>query len=90
MSHELEKLRTKITNIDKEIINLLNNRMKIVLEIAEVKKKNNIAILDKNREINLINSLIEYTKINSLNLDNDFIKELWTFLMNYSKKKQVS
>lgn len=40
-SSELAKLREKINQLDSQLLRLLNQRTKIVLEIAELKKKNN-------------------------------------------------
>jgi monofunctional chorismate mutase len=46
----LDKLRDKINLIDKELVELIEQRMEIVTSIAEYKKKNNMEIHDSNRE----------------------------------------
>jgi len=46
---ELEVLRSQITNIDEEILNLLSNRMDVARNIGEFKKENNISIYQKVR-----------------------------------------
>ena len=46
---ELEVLRSQITNIDDDILNLLANRMEVARKIGEFKKENNISIYQKIR-----------------------------------------
>lgn len=46
---ELEILRSQITNIDDDILNLLSNRMEVARKIGEFKKANNISIFQKVR-----------------------------------------
>lgn len=46
---ELEVLRSQITNIDEEILNLLSNRMDVARKIGAFKKENNISIYQKVR-----------------------------------------
>ena len=51
---ELNKLRNDIDKIDKYIIDLLRYRKKIVIEISKIKKRNNIDVEDKKREIEVL------------------------------------
>ena len=48
--NELENLRERIDTIDKELIALFEERMDVVNDIAEYKIKNNLPILNQNRE----------------------------------------
>ena len=48
--NELENLREKIDTIDKEMIALFEKRMDIVADIAAYKIKNNLPVLNQNRE----------------------------------------
>ena len=48
--NELENLRERIDTIDKELIALFEERMNVVNDIAEYKIKNNLPILNQNRE----------------------------------------
>ena len=59
MNEELNELRKYIDNIDRQIVNLIEERMKISVKVAEIKKKNNIAIFDPKREKEIIESKIE-------------------------------
>ena len=51
-SKKLDNLRSKINYIDDEILSLLSNRSKIVLEIGKHKKDNSInnSVVDLDRE----------------------------------------
>ncbi|MEG1551857.1 MAG: prephenate dehydratase domain-containing protein, partial [Oscillospiraceae bacterium] len=51
--------RNSINGIDDEIISLFKKRMAISLKIAEYKKQNNLPILDKARERELLKSVAE-------------------------------
>ncbi|MDO9184319.1 MAG: chorismate mutase, partial [Bacteriovorax sp.] len=46
---ELERLRLEINKQDKLLIIVLKNRFKIVKKIANLKKKNNLPVLQKSR-----------------------------------------
>lgn len=48
--NELEELRQEIDAIDTEIIKLYEKRMDVVKSVLNYKVKNNIPVLDKNRE----------------------------------------
>lgn len=55
----LEKQRQQIDQIDQELVQLMEKRFNIVLEIAKIKKELNIAIENQNREQIVINQAIE-------------------------------
>jgi chorismate mutase len=59
---KLNNFRKEINRIDTQIVDLLNERAKIVLEIKRLKKRNNIPLYDAKREEELINNLAEYNK----------------------------
>lgn len=47
---DLKQLRDRIDEIDGNFVKLFEERMETVLQIAEYKKRNNIPILDEDRE----------------------------------------
>ena len=49
-SENLEKLRKKIDELDREVLGLLNRRGEIVLKIRELKSENNVGVYDPVRE----------------------------------------
>lgn len=56
----MEKQREKIDQLDKEIVELLENRMKIVDEIIEIKQEKKLDTLDKEREKSVMNKINNY------------------------------
>jgi len=47
---KINQLRKKIDCVDKIIIQSLKTRMELVLKMGKIKKKNNLPILNKSRE----------------------------------------
>ncbi len=90
MTNELDNLRVKINSIDNELIKLLNDRMNISIEIGKYKKSKNMKVFDKEREESLVNKLIEINnKTIDKKIDEEFIKDLWDKIMNFSKNLQT-
>jgi len=90
MTNELDNLRVKINSIDNELIKLLNDRMNISIEIGKYKKSKNMKVFDKEREESLLNKLIEINnETNNKKIDEEFIKDLWDKIMNFSKNLQT-
>lgn len=83
--NELENLREKIDTIDKEMIALFEKRMDIVADIAAYKIKNNLPVLNQNRE-DIVVSKVKSTVKNKEYADSaaDLIKNI----MEISKKFQ--
>ena len=83
--NELENLRERIDKIDKELIALFEERMNVVNDIAEYKIKNNLPILNQNRE-DIVISKVKAIAKNKDYTDSaiDFIKDI----MEISKKFQ--
>ena len=50
MSNPLQDHRTRIQTLDWQIVNLIDERMKIVRQIAELKKESGLAVFDSSRE----------------------------------------
>nr|WP_315036714.1 chorismate mutase [uncultured Lachnoanaerobaculum sp.] len=83
--NELENLREKIDSIDKEMVALFEKRMDIVADIAAYKIKNNLPVLNQNRE-DIVVSKVKSTVKNKDYTDGaaDLIKDI----MEISKKFQ--
>ena len=83
--NELENLRERIDTIDKELIALFEERMNVVNDIAEYKIKNNLPILNQNRE-DIVVSKVKSTVKNKDYTDSatNLIKDI----MEISKKFQ--
>ncbi len=82
----LEEIRSKIDNVDNELIKLLGKRMALVDEIGEAKKENNVTILQVGRYENILNDKV--TKGEEENLSADFVKEIYEFIHQNSIKRQ--
>ena len=83
---ELEQLRSQIDDIDSELLYLLSKRQEVVKLVGEYKIKRNIPVLDQVRE----DYLYEYHQKLSAkyNISFDFIRDLFSMIMEYSKKTQ--
>jgi len=51
---KLEELRTRIDEIDKDLLRLLELRFQVVKEIGLFKKEHNLPVLDKAREVDVL------------------------------------
>jgi len=85
--NELENLREKIDAIDKEMIALFEERMNVVNDIAEYKIKNNLPILNQNREDIVISKVKAIVK-NKDYTDSaiDFIKDIMEISRKFQQK----
>lgn len=68
----LENLRLEIDLIDQKLLSLLADRMKIAKNIGEIKKQNNVTVLQSNRWNDILESTINKAK--NLNLNDEFVK----------------
>ena len=90
MSEILNEYRKEINKIDNDIIDIIKRRMKVSIKIGKYKKDNNIEVLNTGREKEVLDNIIKHNNVdNDLFLEEEFIKELWINLMNYSKKIQL-
>ena len=80
--NELEKLRQEIDEIDAEILNLLNKRIELVLQIGEVKAKNNDNVYVPHREKAIIERL---NKLNTGHFPNDALETIYREIFSVSR-----
>ena len=83
--HLLE-LRQKIDKVDLELLNALNQRAKIVMEVGKIKQKEQIEVLDKGRETALMKRLSEH---NTGPLDQEMLQDLFQSIINILKRLQA-
>lgn len=81
----LEKQRAEIDAIDREIVALFEHRMQVVVDVARIKKENGIAILDANREKEVIKKVQSYLQDADLKEE---LAEAYETLMKVSKDYQ--
>lgn len=82
----LTKLREQIDNTDNEILILIKRRLQTAKKIAQYKVKNNMEIFQKDREDQVFNEKI--SKAINMDLDKDFIINLFEIIIEESKKEQ--
>lgn len=83
----LSKQRAEIDRIDRELVKLLEARMTVVTEVAEVKAREGIEILDETREAAVIEKVKGYV---SQEKYRESIGVLYQEMMDISKDYQVA
>lgn len=78
---ELNNKRTEIDSIDQEVMGLLSRRFDLSIEIGNIKKQNNIQVLDGNREQVILEKISNYSH-------SPQIKEIYKTIMEQSKSLQ--
>lgn len=78
----IEQLRNEIDNIDLQLVSLLNLRYSYCNEIGKLKKEQGIAVLDSNREQEIIDKLSEKEMYYGM------VEALWPTVMSFSKNLQ--
>lgn len=78
---DLNKYRMQIDELDKSIMDLLDQRLNIARKIGRVKKQEKIATLDKNREIDILKSADKYKNSKQ-------IKDIYSQIFKSSKDVQ--
>lgn len=82
---DLQESRKQIDKIDKEILELFEDRMKLAKEVAEYKRQTGKKVFDKQRELEKLNVL---TEMASNEFNKHGIGELFTQIMSMSRKLQ--
>ena len=82
---DLILLREKINEIDQKLVVLFEERMEIVLKVAQYKRLNSIPILDEDREKEVIDR--NKARLKNKNFE-DSLEKFLNELMNLSKKEQ--
>ncbi len=79
---ELNELRENIDKLDKQLLENLAKRMKIVSNVAKYKKEKGIALKQPERETTLIKR--NRTIAKELGLNEDFVESLYRAIINES------
>jgi chorismate mutase len=85
--NELDQLRQKIDNIDRELLEVLAARMSVVEKLGEYKRENNVAVLQLDRWKELHNNRADLGK--KLNLYPDLVEEMFKLIHMESIRKQT-
>lgn len=84
---ELEKLRMKIDLVDRQVVDLLGRRMKIADQIGDLKKENNVAILQAKRWNQVLDEMLTTSK--SQDLSEEFILRVYRAIHQESINHQT-
>ncbi|MBL6446468.1 bifunctional 3-deoxy-7-phosphoheptulonate synthase/chorismate mutase type II [Fulvivirga sp. 29W222] len=83
----LEELRNKIDSVDHDLIETLSIRMKLIEQIGEYKKKNNVTIFQLERWNEIIRTRPRWAE--ALDLRKDFIEEIYKQIHSESLRNQT-
>ncbi|MBN2096193.1 chorismate mutase [Candidatus Peregrinibacteria bacterium] len=82
----MKDFRQQIDHIDQKIVKLLAERMKLVKQIAELKRQNQLPIQDEKREKELRDNLKIFAAQHGL--DPEFINHLYSHVFIESRRIQ--
>lgn len=83
--NKLSDLRKDIDLIDDQLIDLLNKRFNLSIEVKQVKKENNIEVLDSKREQDILNKIIDVKANDDIKYA---ISEVYKSILTNSKNLQ--
>lgn len=86
MNDTLDTYRKKIDNIDLKLLDLLQKRTTLSKKIGTFKKKNEMPIVDKDREKEKQVMLAKNAKIKGIG--SDFVSQLWRIILDQSRRIQ--
>lgn len=82
----LKAYRNQIDKLDKKLIEILSKRFEIAKKVGVYKKENNIPVLDKSREKDLLDTKEKLAK--GAGIDGKFISGIFKLIIKESRKKQ--
>lgn len=83
----LEQQRAEIDRIDRQLVKLFEERMKVVEEVIEIKIELNMDILDSSRESKVIETAVSRLENPELASEtHEFFTELMSISRNYQAK----
>jgi chorismate mutase-like protein len=85
-SPKLEKKRKEINLIDQKLLNLLNQRLRLALEIGKIKKEMGKKIYDPKREKEVLDRLKQKNKGP---LKQEDLEKIFTTIMKAFRKSQL-
>jgi len=88
LRHNLEVMRSKIDRIDDEILHMFNARMKVVEQIAEFKKVNQVTILQASRWSEILRERKEIAL--KLGLSEEFVASVFKAIHQESINRQTT
>jgi monofunctional chorismate mutase len=84
---ELDRLRAAIDAVDKKILMLIGERVKLVLGVGEIKRKHGLAVYDPKRETEVLEQLVHQA---TDPLDAETIRRVFECLIAESRRIEQS
>ena len=82
----INSIRRKIDKIDRKIVSLIGDRFRLIGEVGEIKKKNGLKVLDKKREIFIMESVLGGAK--RIGLNENMLKKIYKIILTESRNSQ--
>ena len=79
------ELRESIDEIDEKILDLINRRLQVVMEIGKIKSQNGVPIIDNGRENLLIKRLLS---LNSGPIDKEALRRIFNEIIGVCRDIQ--
>ncbi len=86
LSQKLNKMRKKINLLDQKLLTLLNQRLRLALEIGKIKKEMGKKIYDPKREKEVLERL---KRKNKGFLKEEDLKKIFKMIMKVCRKSQI-
>ncbi len=86
LPQKLNKMRKKINLLDQKLLTLLNQRLRLALEIGKIKKEMGKKIYDPKREKEVLERL---KRKNKGFLKEEDLKKIFTMIMKVCRKSQI-
>ena len=83
---KIKQVRRHIDRADIVLITALAERMSLMPEIADYKKKNSLPVFDEKREVEIMKNLKKIAKQHGL--EESFVEEIFLSVFNESKRIQ--
>ena len=82
----IDRLRKQIDKIDSQLLRLISKRMKVAKKIGIYKKKNNMKVVDLQRERKVLDKISQ--KARKLRVDPHLSRKLFKLMILESRKQQ--
>ena len=89
MSENLQQLRNRVSQIDRDILNLLNQRQRLVQEIGKTKQQQHLPMRDLKREEDVLQKLYEFSEQQNALLTKEDIYQIYQSVMQAALKLQT-
>lgn len=89
MSENLQQLRNRVSQIDRDILNLLNQRQRLVQEIGKTKQQQHLPMRDLKREEQVLQKLYEFSEQQNALLTKEDIYQIYQSVMQAALKLQT-